>query len=242
MSNKTYIYLGPSCSGQLVPSSPDIIIKPPAQRGDIIAAVYEGVTQIILIDGYFEFCRSVGHKELLWALEKNIHCVGASSMGALRAAELDCFGMIGVGAIYEAYRDGALTGDDEVAVAHGPTELGSMVLSEALANVRISLKKAVALGYIKLVIADALLESAEVLFFKDRTWDRIIAGAEITGAEKVIVLEQLPHFKVDQKKADALAALGYIGRVKDKSAAIPIHTPRTCFLLDEIKRYEAGLG
>ena len=40
---------------------------------------------------------------------------GAASMGALRAAELAPFGMIGVGAIFAAYRDGRLTGDDEVA-------------------------------------------------------------------------------------------------------------------------------
>jgi hypothetical protein len=241
MSKKTYIYLGPSCAAQLVPNNTDVSIKPPALRGDIIAAVNEGVTQIILIDGYFEFCRSVGHKELLWALEKGIHCIGASSMGALRAAELDCFGMIGVGVIYEAYRDGALTGDDEVAVAHGPAELGSIVLSEALVNVRVSLKQAVAKGFLQSPSADALLSAAEGIFFKDRTWDRIIADAEITDAEKLLILAQVQHFRVDQKRADAIAALAHVGIGKDKNMPMPIITPRTCFLLDEVKRYEAGL-
>ena len=43
-------------------------------------------------------------------------------MGALRAAELHPFGMVGIGQVYEWYRDGTIDADDEVAVAHGPAE------------------------------------------------------------------------------------------------------------------------
>ena len=46
-------------------------------------------------------------------------------MGALRAAELHAFGMRGVGRIFEAFRDGELEDDDEVAVVHGPAEPGT---------------------------------------------------------------------------------------------------------------------
>src|SRR5688572_32760283 len=49
-----------------------------------------------------------------------VRVFGAASMGALRAAELQPFGMIGVGQVFQAYRRGHLTDDDEVAVAHGP--------------------------------------------------------------------------------------------------------------------------
>ena len=67
---------------------------------------------------------------------------GAASMGALRAAELAAFGMEGVGAIFEAFREGVLEDDDEVAVIHGPAEFGYPVLSEAMVNIRRTLSDA----------------------------------------------------------------------------------------------------
>lgn len=43
---------------------------------------------------------------------------GAASMDVLRATELTTYGMLGTGAIYEAFRTGTLTADDDVAVLH----------------------------------------------------------------------------------------------------------------------------
>src|SRR4029077_20448184 len=57
--------------------------------------------------------------ELVYALQypgvKAIY--GAASMGALRAAELDYLGMIGVGRIYGWYRDSVTEDDSEVAIS-----------------------------------------------------------------------------------------------------------------------------
>ncbi len=39
-------------------------------------------------------------------MKKGVKVYGSSSMGALRASELDEFGMVGVGRIYECYRSG----------------------------------------------------------------------------------------------------------------------------------------
>jgi hypothetical protein len=44
---------------------------------------------------------AVGHREIISALKAGVCVVGGSSMGALRASELDSYGMIGVGRIYE---------------------------------------------------------------------------------------------------------------------------------------------
>ena len=63
-------------------------------------------------------------------------------MGALRAAELHSFGMRGVGRIFEAFRDGALEDDDEVAVLHGPAEIGYLAASEPMVNIRETLARA----------------------------------------------------------------------------------------------------
>src|SRR5690606_24942574 len=98
------------------------------------------------IDGYFEHVPSVWHKEILWAMQEGIHVYGAASMGALRAAELAAFGMVGVGAIYEAYATNALEDDDEVAVAHASAEEGYRPLSNAMVDVRATFETAFVQG------------------------------------------------------------------------------------------------
>ena len=65
-----------------------------------------------------------------------VRVVGASSMGALRAAELDRFGMEGVGEVYAYYRDGWLTADADVALVHRDADDGLPPLTWPLVNVR----------------------------------------------------------------------------------------------------------
>src|SRR5206468_4971333 len=135
-SPKAVVFAGPSLPPPLRPAVPELDWCPPVRQGEFYRAAVERPAIIGLIDGYFEVMPSVWHKEVLWAMAQGIHVYGASSMGALRAAELAAFGMIGVGAIFEAYRDGAIEDDDEVAVVHGPPELGYVQLSEAMVNIR----------------------------------------------------------------------------------------------------------
>ena len=116
-----------------------------------------------IIDGGFLDVASVWHREILWALSQGVHVFGAASMGALRAAELDGFGMRGVGRIYAAYRDGCWPGydeafedDDEVAVIHAPPEAGGLPLSDAMVDLRDTLLAAEAAGIIDRPSRDAL--------------------------------------------------------------------------------------
>ena len=81
-------------------------------------------------------CPAVWHKEIMWMMEHGVHVFGAAGLGALRAAELDSFGMHGAGWVYQAFRDGTLDRDDEVAVRHGTAEDGYRPLSEAMVNIR----------------------------------------------------------------------------------------------------------
>lgn len=62
--------------------------------------------QIVLIDGTYYQTLSVWHKEIVYALLEGVTVIGASSIGAIRAAELWRYGMIGIGEIFERYRDG----------------------------------------------------------------------------------------------------------------------------------------
>ena len=127
-----------------------------------------------LIDGFFEHIASVWHKEILWALGQGIQVFGSASMGALRAAELAPFGMEGVGTVFESYRDGRLEDDDEVAVIHGPAELGHICLSEAMVNMRRTLEEAEAKGIIGRSTCARLEHIAKGLFYADRSYARVL--------------------------------------------------------------------
>ncbi len=117
------VFLGPSLDIETARGELDAIYLPPVV-GDVYRAATRQPDAIGIIDGRFQDVPAVWHKEILWALNQGIPVYGSSSMGALRAAELDSFGMVGIGAIYRAYRDGVLEDDDEVAVAHRTAEEG----------------------------------------------------------------------------------------------------------------------
>ena len=91
--------------------------------GSVFRAVEAGYRRIGILDGHFGNVPSVWHKEILFAMSEGVEVAGAASMGALRAAELHRFGMIGVGRIYRFFRSGLFTDDDELAVIHAPETL-----------------------------------------------------------------------------------------------------------------------
>ncbi len=139
---KTIVFAGPSISREAVEALDHVEWRPPVSQGDVFSAAKSAPDVIAIIDGYFEGVPSVWHKEILWALSQGIQVFGASSMGALRAAELHQFGMYGVGEIFEAYRDGNYQDDDEVAVLHGPVETGYMSLTLPMVNARATIRAA----------------------------------------------------------------------------------------------------
>jgi hypothetical protein len=131
-------------------------------------------------------------------------------MGALRAAELAPFGMVGVGAIFEAYRTGVLEDDDEVALAHGPEETGYRAGSDALVNIRATLDKARTAGVLDEGSAAALVRITKSLHYAERTYAEVIERARDEGlAESTLERWRtwLPSGAVDQKRADAVAML-----------------------------------
>jgi|HubBroStandDraft_5_1064220.scaffolds.fasta_scaffold276258_2 hypothetical protein len=107
METDTILYVGPSLYGRRPEPWPGELWKGPAAQGDVVRDVlYLEPRQIVLIDGTFNQTLSVWHKELVFALLQGVYCIGAASMGAIRAAELDRYQMKGIGRIYERFRDG----------------------------------------------------------------------------------------------------------------------------------------
>ena len=207
---RTLVFVGPTLPAREVPFE----VRPPAGVGDVLRATRERVQRIAIIDGYFERMAAVWHKEILIALEKGIEVWGAASMGALRAAELDRFGMIGVGAIYRAFRSGQLVRDDEVAVAHLPGEVGYRVVSDALVNLRWGLAAAAHAGVITARTRDALVHLAQLPFYRERSWARLIADGRTAGlpARQLAALAAWP--KPDRKAADARLLLRQLARTR----------------------------
>ncbi len=194
------VFAGPSLPPDIAAEHSDIDFRPPARQGDVYKAALENPDAIGIVDGYFEGVPSVWHKEILFALSHGIPVFGAASMGALRAAELDVHGMIGVGAIYEAYRDGVYEDDDEVAVLHGPAEAGFPAVTVPMVNVRATLDAAVDAGVISRAEADKHTAAAKAVHYKDRTWAAALAGASD-------LIDWASDNAVDQKRVDALALL-----------------------------------
>ena len=207
------IFVGPTLPPRLRPAEPFWEWRPPVRQGDLYRTALSRPAAIGVIDGYFEAVPSVWHKEILWAMAAGIPVFGAASIGALRAAELDAFGMRGVGHIYEAFRDGVLEDDDEVAVLHGPAELGYPPVTEAMVNVRATLAAAVAAGLLEAGLAGQLIAIAKMLFYKERSWPAVLGANALLDRPRCslrALADWLPAGRIDQKRRDAEEMLNAI--------------------------------
>lgn len=211
------VFLGPSLPADRARKILEADYLPPAKRGDIYRAAKEGADIICLIDGvFFQEC-SVAHKEILDALQMGVKVLGASSMGALRASEMDVYGMEGIGEIYRAYKQGDLISDDEVALVFDPIEFEP--LSEPLVNIRHNLEIALQRGIIDQAERMVLLHAAQSLYFPERTYEAMIKACQ----EKIPpeVLRRFQEFineeRRDLKGEDAVAALERVRLIANES-------------------------
>lgn len=208
----------PSLAGAHRIQESDIEFRAPAIQGDVVRAVEEGAAVIGLIDGQFENVAPVWHKELLYALKAGVTVLGASSMGALRAAECQDFGMRGIGQISYDYASGRRFDDADVALLHGPAELGYAPITVPLVNMDATLEKAVDEGLVDEEEAGHLHQAARRIFYKDRTWRGISSAA---GMPWPRFSELVERCWTDQKLADALALVDAINQAPERPASSP---------------------
>jgi len=203
------LFVGPSFPRLHALELPGIRVRPPAAQGDVLRALAEGARLIGLVDGVFGHEPAVWHKEILAALEAGIGVLGAASMGALRAAELHPFGMEGVGSIFRAYRDGILLADDEVALLHGPAEVGWPALSEPMVNLRATLARLARRGILAEEEAASAARTLAARFYPERTRPALEAVlAEIVGPRRAEAVRRWARrLAVDVKRADAARLL-----------------------------------
>ena len=206
------VFVGPSLPAEECRALlPQASLRPPAEQGDLLHACdADGADVLVLVDGTFHQNLSVWHSEVCYLLSRGVTIFGASSMGALRATETETFGMIGVGTIFEWYRDGVVVADDEVALVHGDADSGYRNLSIPLVNIRASLQAAVADQRLGKRSAELVIRSAAALYYPNRHILTIVERCRAAGMSALTarrVTAALGEHLVDQKQLDARACL-----------------------------------
>lgn len=220
----TLVFLGPSLPRDVAREIlPAARFLPPAARGDVYRAARDLAPRaILLVDGVFHRRRAVWHREILWAMSRGIAVFGAASMGALRAVELAAYGMRGIGRIHAAFAAGRLPpfeepfdDDAEVAVAHGPDQLGAGPLTLALVDLRCLFAAATSEGLITPAQCRELANRCAEIFFVERTRERVRALVEdcrLAAGARDTLLRRLDDPGHAVKRADAIAALAFLAR------------------------------
>ncbi|MDQ1490416.1 MAG: hypothetical protein QOJ23_2930 [Actinomycetota bacterium] len=220
MTGSTVVFLGPSLSPRLVPRHPALRYLPPVRRGDLPALLGRSPlpARIAVIDGEFGQSLSVSVTELRDALRGGVEVWGASSMGALRAAECSVLGMRGVGWIFDQYAGGVLEADDEVALLFDPD--GFRPLTVPLVNVRWALRLAVPAGAVPASVAPDVLAAARALHFEERTWPalcRLPGDPRPVSAARALACFAGAHpTACDRKALDALLLLSTLTRLAEE--------------------------
>ena len=180
--------------------SVEVIYKRPIKRGDLSLALKENPYIIGIIDGVFHQSSAVGHKEILNVIKNGVEIYGASSMGALRASELDTLGMIGIGYVYNQYASGEVDSDDDVAVMLDSETLEA--LSEPLINMKYVFTNAVSENIITENEKDELLKIAKKTFYPKRNYAQTLAESDLDNDTKSNLINFIRE-SPDIKKEDA---------------------------------------
>ncbi len=188
----------------------EVIYKRPIQRGDLSLALKEHPDIIGIIDGVFHQNSAVGHKEILNAINSGIKVFGSSSMGALRASELDTLGMTGIGYVYNQYTSGEVESDDDVAVMLDSETL--QALSEPLINMKYVFENAVSEHIITEKEKDELLSVAKKTYYPKRNYAQTLSESDLDNSKKDDLINFIRESK-DIKKEDAKDLLKHIKNI-----------------------------
>ena len=200
------IYSGLSLSKEDIASElPQAQCCSPVRRGDIVADIQSGVHVIGIIDGEFLQNLAVTPTEVLDAIRVGIKVYGASSMGALRAAELDAFGMIGCGRIYQQICGQAYFSDDHLGVVFEDNAYAQASLP--MVDFIASLEALLSSQKISQETALVLQRCFEKLHFSERNLDRLgveLAAQTDVNEDYLAAMRLIRNSEVNQKRYDAL--------------------------------------
>jgi TfuA protein len=209
ISTTRVVFLGPSLNHSEAATHFAAEYLPPIRRGDLPRVIADGARVIGIIDGEFGQSLAVSVMEICAGLKHGLKIWGAASMGALRAAECQSAGMVGVGWVFQNYVDGFLRADDEVALLFDPRNYRAMTIP--LVNIRWALESAVPAGVISEAAGPLLLNSARSIRYNERTFAALLnaaADSEFISEMRAFVefMKENP-LQTDRKRLDALLLL-----------------------------------
>ncbi|GAA6179564.1 hypothetical protein NBRC116594_10020 [Shimia sp. NS0008-38b] len=161
-------------------------------------------------------------------------------MGALRAAELQRFGMIGLGQVFTEYASGQRVSDADVAVIHGPRELGYPPLNLSIVemeDVVTRLRTTPAFGS---EIAELVINTGRSMYFKKRTWESLLLRVLDNADQRASIQSQIAALGHAVKTRDAMLLLDTLAST---SSPVPptISYERTTFMSALIKKLDISL-
>jgi TfuA protein len=198
-----------------------IDLFPPIRRGDLITAMDQRYPVIAIIDGEFYQSLAVSPKEILVTLRAGIQVIGGSSMGALRAAEMNVYGMEGIGQIYRWYRSGVVYRDDDVALLYGQVDdLCFRAATVPMVNVLWASREFRRLGTMAPQVRRRMSAAARGIHWSRRTWEEICRRARLDEDDRAKVRDWAADPGNDLKRVDACRVVEYTTAVM-QAAAIP---------------------
>ncbi len=218
--NKPIVYLGPTLNREEASKILDADYRDPAKKGDFLRLSHTSDEKkyVGFIDGVFLHDYPPSPIEVYHlATRKNIELIGASSLGALRAVELEKFGMKGIGKIFQLFKNGILNADDEVAVTFVRDK--NILQSEALIDIRFNLFLAYKKGIITKQTKRRFVKIAKNIYFPFRNYEDIV---RLTEEQFPSIHDELENFRDyvlknrDSLKArDARKLLKYLKTVSE---------------------------
>lgn len=202
------LFVGPSLRAEDWRDLPGgIDVRPPIARGDLPRVVEGGARQVAIVDGEFFQRLAVSPREVLGALDAGCEVLGGASMGALRAAELERHGMRGVGTVFEWFRDGLVTRDDDVAVSYAHDEHDYRLLTVPYVNVKWLMMLAAQDGWLDSAARRRVAGAARRQHWERRTWRSVGHAARLPDEQLRLLLEHAARPENDRKRLDALATV-----------------------------------
>ncbi|SRR5690606_26167111 len=173
---KPIVFLGPSLSHEKARKIFDADYRPPAKKGDFLRlAADPKVTMVGFVDGVFlQDYPPTPIEVYQLARRPGVLLAGAASLGALRAVELEKFGMVGIGKIFQLYKSGKVNADDEVAVTFAQEGDDYRLQSEAMIDIRYNLFLAHKKGIISKKTKGAVTKVAKEIYFPHRNYAHIV--------------------------------------------------------------------
>lgn len=217
-NTRVYVFTGPTLDkGTVLSVLEDADVRPPVSRGDVLNILSSEPEDILIIDGGHYPNLAVTHKELLLALEQGVRVWGCSGVGALRAAELNCFGMRGLGNVYQCFARGELVGDDEVYVSYRADNFTPLTI--ALVDLRFALDEYRLNEVLDEQDKGVLIALVKALPFYDRTPSSILNVTRESSLSKQtfeLVQSILNSSSLFIKRRDAIESLHKIKEFCEK--------------------------